>query len=116
MLLHRWYMEGNTTGRSTRPTQTSCWYLLLSCRARDEPTSDLRQQYAVDLQSQGLGFSEIHNPKTRPEEKCARSYTCYHAEGNSRCCLARFWGKRTEGEELYGKNWSLSSWNQPLPS
>jgi ribonuclease-3 len=24
MLLHRWYMEGNTTGRSTRPTQTSC--------------------------------------------------------------------------------------------
>jgi ribonuclease-3 len=24
MLLHRWYMEGNTTGRSTLPPQTSC--------------------------------------------------------------------------------------------
>lgn len=39
MLLHRWYREGNTTGRST-PATTDI--VLIQYRARDESASGLR--------------------------------------------------------------------------
>lgn len=41
MLLHRWYSEGNTTGRST-PAITGI--VLIQNRARDESASGLRLQ------------------------------------------------------------------------